>query len=399
MGNFFEIMKKYDLIIVGGGVGGMTTAVRVKNKKVLLLEAGDRIGKKLLSTGAGKCNFLNENFSTEKYNDVDFVSATFGAYGFFEVKKFLEDLGLLIRFDEEGRGYPLSESANTVLDAYRRAIAKNDVEVRTGASVRNIKKQNGEFIVTTSVGEFCATSVFFATGSNAGSGYDSGNVLNSFVKVKKFVPSLAPIATDTTFTKGLNGVRVKAKVGLLVDGKIVHEEYGEVLFKTFGLSGIATFNNSAYYARLGAPKNAYITLNFLNADFNETCEILNNLKKFFETAVELLSGAFHKMIAQQILNMAGVDGNAKISDEVIRKIATAVSDFKIKITGTADKSLAQVMCGGIETSDVNKNTLMIKGVENLYVGGECIDVDGLSGGYNIMWAVASALKVADEISG
>ena len=178
----------------------------------------------------------------------------------------------------------------------------------------------------------------------------------------------------------------------------MHEEYGEVLFKSFGLSGIATFNNSAYYARLGAPKNAYLSLNFLNENKNETFLILKRLKEFSNDVGELLSGAFHKMIAQQILNMAGIQGSAEATDENLNKLADVVSDFRIKITGVSDKSLAQVMSGGIDASCVNKNTLEIKGVNSLFVGGEILNIDGLSGGYNIMWAVASALKVADEIS-
>ena len=390
----------------------MTAAARVKNKSVLILDANDRIGKKLLPTGAGKCNFLNENFDVGKYNDENFVSATFEKYGFFEIKRFFESLGLLMRFDEEGRGYPLSESANTVLDAYRRAIQKNGVEVKTSALVTKISKQNDVFKVSCDV-DYYGKNVFFATGSNAGFGYDSTGVLSDFANVRKFTPSLAPLSTDTTYIKGLNGVRVKAKVGLIVNSKVVrvkakvglivnskvvHEEYGEVLFKSFGLSGIATFNNSAYYARLGAPKKAYLSLNFLNENKNETFLILKRLKEFSGDVGELLSGAFHKMIAQQILNMAGIQGSEKASDENLNKLADVVSDFRIKITGVSDKSLAQVMSGGIDASCVNKNTLEIKGVNNLFVGGECIDIDGLSGGYNIMWAVASALKVADEIS-
>ena len=165
-------MKIYDLIIVGGGIGGMTAAARVKNKSVLILDANDRIGKKLLSTGAGKGNFLNENFDVGKYNDESFVSATFEKYGFFEIKRFFESLGLLMRFDEEGRGYPLSESANTVLDAYRRAIQKNGVEVKTSALVTKISKQNDVFKVSCDV-DYYGKNVFFATGSNAGFGYDS----------------------------------------------------------------------------------------------------------------------------------------------------------------------------------------------------------------------------------
>lgn len=390
-------MKIYDLIIVGGGIGGMTAAARVKNKSVLILDANDRIGKKLLSTGAGKCNFLNENFDVGKYNDESFVSATFEKYGFFEIKKFFESLGLLMRFDEEGRGYPLTESANTVLDAYRRAIQKNGVEVKTSALVTKISKQNDVFKVLGGV-DYYGKNVFFATGSNAGFGYDSTGVLSDFANVKNFTPSLAPLSTDTTYIKGLNGVRVKAKVGLIVDNKVVHEEYGEVLFKSFGLSGIATFNNSAYYARLGAPKNAYLSLNFLNENKNETFLILKRLKEFSNDVGELLSGAFHKMIAQQILNMAGIQGSAKATDENLQKLADVVSDFRIKITGVSDKSLAQVMSGGIDASCVNKNTLEIKGVNSLFVGGEILNIDGLSGGYNIMWAVASAIKVSDEIS-
>lgn len=390
-------MKIYDLVIVGGGVSGMTVAASVDLKNVLLLEKEDRIGKKLLATGNGRCNLLNQNFSVEAYNDKNFVAHTFDVSGFDTVRNFFESLGLFLRFDDEGRGYPYSESASSVLEAYRRKLRKNNTEIRTSIRVVSIGKEGGFFKISSDADAFYAKNVVVATGSDAGFGTNSLQILKNFADTDEFVPSLVPLITETETIKGLNGVRVKCAASLISDGKRVHTEKGEILFKSFGISGIAAFNLSAYYVRGGKKGNSFISLNLLDTDVETAAEELRDKAKYADNAEALLSGFFHKMLVQAILKYSKTDALACPDEEKILRLSKAVTDFRIKIKDVADKSLAQVMNGGVKTSSVNEKTLEIKGAKGLYVAGECVDVDGLSGGYNIMWAVASALEAGKSV--
>lgn len=388
-------MKKFDIIIIGGGVSGLIAAIAAKSKSVLILEASPRVGKKLLATGNGKCNLLNKNLSADYYNAPDFVTPVFTKYNEKSLENFYDNLGLALRFDSEGRGYPMSECAATVLDVLRRAVCEKGVETVTDCKVTRIEKKDC-FVLTAASGEYFADKVLFAAGSDAGFGIDSLNILDGIAANRSFEAALSPLSTDTAPIKGLNGVRVKCAASLISGGKHMRTEYGEVLFKSFGLSGIAVFNLSSYYVRAGTPENSYISLNLMEQPYEKVLDTLTHKAEKFKTASELLSGNFHKMVNACILNYARVDAGEKCVENNLKKISAAIVDYRIKITGVPDKSLAQVMCGGIKLDGINKNTLESKSVKGLYFSGEAVDIDGLSGGYNLMWAAASALTAAEN---
>lgn len=384
--------KKYKAIIIGGGAAGLVVAAAAKTLDILIIEANPRVGKKLLATGNGKCNLMNLRLSPEYYNDASFVTPVFERCGVDKMIEFFARLGLIMRFDDEDRGYPLSESAATVLDVLRRAVVNRGVTVLCDNKATKIQKEEGVFCVTTDKGgKYFADKVVFATGSPAGFGLDSLCLLNN-VDYRPFSPSLAPLITETDVIAGLNGVRVKCRASLVSCGKVIAVENGEVLFKSFGLSGIAVFNLSAAYVRAGCPSDAYISL-----------DLLDGVKDLFAVraqgrkAADFMTGVFQKMLNLAVLKYAGVGEDERVIDCVAEKLYNAACDFEIKIKSTADVSLAQVSSGGITTAAVNKNTLAYEGDENLYFCGEALDVDGLSGGYNLMWAWASAFTVAENL--
>ena len=376
----------------------MIAAVCAKEKNIAVLEASPRIGKKLLATGNGKCNLLNKTLSADFYNNADFAATIFKKYGFAELREFYEKSGLMLRFDEAGRGYPLSESSASVLEIMRRALDEKGVNIFTDTEVKSVSKNDGVFVLETSNGIFRAEKILIATGSDAGFGLDCTGLLKGLADVKPFACSLVPLCTPTGSIKGLNGVRVKCSAALVIEGEKIAEENGEVLFKTFGLSGIAVFNLSAAYARAGCPENAYVTLNFLERDFSGVRAAFQERLKGKEiSAKNFLTGILHKMLISAVLNYAGVSEDKILNIDDIDKLAKAVTDFKISVIKTADKSLAQVSSGGVSTEMINKNTLESTRVKNLFFAGEAIDVDGLCGGYNLMWAAASAMTAAESL--
>lgn len=390
-------MKHYNTIIIGGGASGMAAAVCL-DKSVAVFEAGERLGKKLLATGNGKCNLLNNNLNESYYNDKAFVSSVFKKCGFAEINAFFASLGLVMKTDKEGRLYPFSESASSVLDVLRLAVSEKQAEVFTGNKVTGLE-YNGKYVITVDGERFSSNNVVFAAGSNAGGGFDSLSLLSGLIGTQSFKPSLTPLITDTSSIKGLAGIRVKCLASLIKGEKTVAEEEGEILFKDFGLSGIAAFNLSGAYAREKEGR-FYVSLNLLSCGKNAAKNMLIARKEAMPnvTFERFFTGLLHKMLSKSVTEYAGFKQSAQMSDDAIPKLAAALTDFRLLVQGTGNATLAQVSSGGVLTEELSDN-LEAKALKGLYVVGEAVNVDGLCGGYNLSWAWASALTAARAING
>lgn len=367
----------YDVIVIGGGAGGMVTAIRsaMRGKRVLLLEKSDRLGKKLLSTGNGHCNMGNVLPIDGKYN-TDFVKPVLSRYDIDEQRDFFADLGLLTRV-EANRVYPYSMQASTVSNVLRSALERYGVE--THVSERVVSIENG-FTVN---GKYLAKKVILATGGIAVTGEDGNSLITRLGhKTVPVRPALVPFITDNKNIKGLRGIRAEVGLTLCLSGSSAKEStLGEVIFKDNGVSGTAVFTLSRALARADCEK-AYLLIDFMpDYDYNAVCEIVKKYKG--------LDGVFHKEIAKNILRVAGTQD--------YRAIAKAVKSYRIDGVQLGSYELAQISVGGLSTSEFNPESLESKKVKGLYAIGEALDVDGECGGYNLMWAFGSALAVADNV--
>lgn len=359
--------------VIGGGAAGMTAAILLgrRGADVVLFEKNERVGKKLLSTGNGRCNLGNTASPVGRYNS-DFPLANLERYGLKAVTAFFGSLGVLTR-EEEGRIYPYSGEAATVLNALREGLIQSGVEVLTSSEVKAIGKIAKGY-------EVCGSDfdcVILACGSVAGAGADSIYLYERFGHTSKpRVPALAPVITDRENLKGLRGVRVTARVSLFVGARLAAESTGDVLFKDTGISGTAVFDVSSALARLGG-ENATIYLDLMpEYSESEAAAVL---------AATPLEGIFHKELAANIKKLGGG--------------VSAVKRYPLHGVIAAPVSLAQVMSGGLETAYFNRDTLESKLSAGLFAAGEALDVDGACGGWNLMWAFSSAIAVADAISG
>lgn len=393
--SFLPEMKKYDLIIVGGGAAGLVAASARPGKGVLVCEALQRAGKKLLASGNGKCNLLNRDLSPAYYNAPGFAGVVFKRYPEAALEDFYRSLGLKLRF-LDGRGYPLSETSGSVLDVLRRAVSDGGAEIRTGCRVDGIEKKDGVFAVSTVQGVFYADKVLFATGSDASFGSDSLSLAEGFQRTVPFRPGLAPLITDPAPIAGLNGVRVKSDVSLFSGGRLLKTERGEVQFKTFGLSGIAVFNLASVYSHAGCPADAFVSVNLPQAPVREVRADFAERAERYGTCGRVLSGVFHRMVSAAVLRAAGLGEDSPCGKNEAERLADAAADFRLPVKRVADRSLAQVMCGGVATDGIDPETMESRVVKGLFFAGEAVDVDGLSGGYNLMWAAASALTAAES---
>ncbi len=408
-------MKK--VVIVGGGASGLFTSIVLKRAlgnsvEVVILERLEKVGKKLLATGNGRCNFTNELMCDSKFNNPEFVYHLFKRFGYSETVSFFEELGLVSKVLAEGRTYPVTENATSVLDVLRLEVEYLGIKIRTGFEVKKLTCADKKYILTSvKEDEVIADYVVMATGGKAsavlgsnGSGY---SILKPYdINILKPFPGLVGLKTENNLYKSLDGIRVKGKL-TIKDKKtntVYWSEAGEVLFKSDGLSGIVSMQASSYINRKGRSANSYVISLDMLADMTKE-ELYRYIDKkmlmYPEYSLEvLLTGLINKMIALKILKDNKIELSRLIKtltnkekDKIVNSIKTYVLDIK----NTYDFDKAQVTIGGVDVKEVKKETLELKKLKNVYVTGELLDIDGECGGYNLQWAWTSGYVVASDI--
>lgn len=373
--------KNYDLIVIGGGASGCATAITAARNgvKVLILEKEDRLLKKVSLTGNGQCNLANSNSIIGRFNS-SFPNRVFDTVSLERIIDYYESLRLLL-IEDNMRWFPYSKHSATVVNAILSELDLLSIDVKTCCGVNSIKKENDIFIVNDN---FNSKYLLLATGSNATKGTDSLNLAKALGhKVFDFKPSLTHIYTDTKKIKGLNGIRVyNCNVKLELDGKIVANSIGDVIFRDYGVSGSAIFDVSVHFARAKAYKKAALILDFLPA-FETTLVDLIDINKG-------IKGFFHKSIARAIMSEA--------KNTVPYRLAEVIKNFRLENATLGPINHAQLASGGVVTDEVSQISLESRFISNLYFAGEILDVDGECGGFNLMWAVASGIIVASHIT-
>ena len=373
------------IAVIGAGASGLVFATFASKKHDVTIYSEDTIiGKKILATGNGRCNLTNMSGFDTAYN-FD-VSSFFQCVNHLDIISFFNGLGLEVFVDEENRVYPISNSAQSVVDVLCMALEKNNVKY-VFEKVLDIQSKTKNVITENT--KNCFDKIVIATGSNS-------FLLDKLdVKYKSFSPSLVALKT-TQNTLPISGLRLSnVKVTLNFKNKI-HEEFGEVLFKDKGLSGICIFNLSAYLAR----QNDYKAKVFIDLlpifNFDNLKIMLNNrLKLNLKDANEFMTGLFHKKINKYILNYCKINlqKNTKdFSSKDIEDIANAIKNLQFDICGHYDNN--QVNSGGVSLDAVDRG-FMHKQLHDIYFIGEVLDVDGICGGYNLTWAFASAIMAGE----
>lgn len=335
----------------------------------LILEAGARVGRKILVSGNGRCNLSNSGVNEGRYNAPEFVAPVLEKYPYSSVINWWKELGLVTRTDEQGRTYPYSNYAGSVLNVLLDSVSK--AEILTSCPVKSVKKEGKFFKVEHEKGTVYAENLVLACGSGAGGGIPSYNLLKGLGhKVTRLTPAITYLKTDKF--KGLKGVRAKVYARLETPFGS-RGDRGEILFRDDGVSGILAFWLSSFLARNNCT-------GVLEIDFapDLTAE---EIKREYGGRERLLCGLLHKALADKLLREGGLE---------------RVKNYRVKVA-LADKD-NQAVCGGAELGALDNN-LQSKLHGNLYCIGEMADIDGECGGYNLHWAWVSALAAADNITG
>ena len=390
------------VVIIGGGASGLMaalTAAEDKNNHVILLERQQRIGRKLLATGNGRCNLTNTGAATENYHGEDPAFARHALEKFTpaDTLRFFHGLGLLTVTEYGGRVYPLSNSANSVLDVLRLALDRAGVEQRTACPARELRREKEGFTVVTDAGSLRADKLIVACGGAAGG--KLGGVTDGYELLKALghkrtglYPALVPVHTAAEYPRALKGVRVQGALRLTGGGAALAESRGEIQFTETGVSGPAVFDISRAASTGGEGLRLHMDL--LPQDEKEVFALLRKRREEYPEldAAELFTGMLHNRLGRMLVKYAGIPAGQPLGgldDAALGRLAAAAKDFSLDVTGTGGLDSAQVTAGGIRTAGVNPETLESWFVPGLFLCGEVLDVDGDCGGYNLQWAWAS----------
>ena len=400
-----------DCIILGGGAAGLAAcaALAGSGMRITLIERLDRAGKKIMASGNGRCNLSNENMTSSFYGKAaPFVECVYDTTPPEEVLAFFSDLGLMTA-SEEGRIYPRTMMASSVLDVLRAPCERENVTLMTAQeAVSLLPSRRGGWSVQLSGGEgVFAPIVICAMGGCASPhlGTDGAGVrlLEALGHTaSRQYPSLVQLRCDHGALCSLKGIRVQAALTLEIDGQTAAQETGELLFADYGVSGVCVFQLSSLAAQaLGEKKAVRLLVNLLPELKNISAWLDARIAAHPQhTALSLFTGVFPRLLTLALLKQAGISQDAQVSrlrSAQLDALSGAIAAFSLPVSGTQGFKNAQVTRGGIRLDEVDPRTMASRLFDGLYVLGETLDVDGPCGGYNLHFAFASALTAAKAV--
>lgn len=390
-----------ELTIIGAGPAGMTAALFAARAgaKVTLIEGNASVGRKLLVTGAGRCNLSNQNAKAESYTceDGQWIQQVLSRFGYAELLDFLESVGILTCATIDGWCYPLSESAQTVVDAFAAALEQADVSLLLDHKVTSIRNAGHGFEIgfKTQRAVECET-LLVAAGGAAYPTLGSRGQLFPMLKelghtIHPVVPALAPVTCEMSAYSRLQGVRLDANVKLYEDQELLAETTGNLIFTSWGLNGPAVMDLS-HHISTRPDARLHLALNPLFASETALRSLVRE-KRYTSTLLTILLGAaLPPKLAMAVLPMAGLTIHAKVnevSDADLEKVFALLTALPFKVTGVRGFEYCQVSAGGVPVSEVDPATMRSRVVPNLLLAGETLDVVGPCGGYNLQFAFST----------
>ncbi len=391
------------IAVVGGGASGLTAAIFAKKTDpsafVTVFEGNRRVGKKLLSTGNGRCNLTNADISPEHYitHSPEALKTALEGRGFDFVRDMFAGLGVPVTL-EEGRAYPRSMRAAAVVDALRFECARLGVETAAETKIGGVEYSAGAFTVGGAGFDrlclACGGKAAPAQGSD-GAGFDMAQSLGH--KVYTPYPALVQLRTNGG-EKDLKGVRVWAGARAVSKGELLREEVGEVQFTDYGLSGIPIMQLSN---RFEGDMEIFLDL-FPEEEFGAAVEVLLAMAEHTGDLAmpDFMGGYFSKPLTRRVCRQCGLDPERPVEQYTVRDIkrfVNAAKALRFQVTGTNSWPAAQTTRGGVDLNEVDPISMRSKILGGLFFAGEILDVCGDCGGYNLHWAWISGSRAGEAL--
>lgn len=390
------------ILVVGCGASGMVAAIQCagNGKKVTIIEKNEIAGKKLISTGNGKCNIANKDFRLDcYYSSYEDLNVFFSQFDVYDSIDMFSSLGLMLK-EKDGYLYPVSEQASTVRDVLLNRLLSLGVRLLFGTTVNSItRNESGKFVVGYDNNTEEYDKVILACGSYAGlrkherinSEYDGYSLAyhlgHSIIPVK---PALTQVLCEEDYFKSISGVRVECLISLCLDGICVGTEYGQLQIADYGLSGIPVFQLSRIISNNSKSKFEFVIDLMPGVSEEEFISMMQTRILNYQgcSVKEFFMGILNDRLNSLMISMAGLDNEAIIDDDIFDDLISAISYikcWKVHVKGTKSYENAQCCSGGVPLDEIDNNC-QSKATSNLFLCGEMLDVDGKCGGYNLQWA-------------
>lgn len=396
----------YDVIIIGAGASGLMAAAAAASKgaRVALLEHKDDIGKKILATGNGRCNFTNTDMSVNKFHGSKaLIKNGLSQFNYSDTIRFFKKLGIPA-YDNAGYIYPNSRQAASVVAAFRMELMRLHVDVKTGINITDIKPADDRtgYSIQTDKGSFKSKGLIIACGLTASPKLGSDGSLFRQIEalghhIQKPLPALCGFSCDGLNFKKITGVRCDATVASVIDGQMTEQNTGELQLADYGISGIPVFQISSLMSRaLDKGQRVEVIIDFLPAFSDD--ELNRYIKDRSITTTdnrslnEMLNGLLNNKLLLELIHKSGVSPDKKgrlLTDDDCKSLTRSIKHTAVSVKKPRGVEFAQVCAGGICTKEIDVRTLESKIHPGLYFCGELLDVDGICGGYNLQWAWTS----------
>lgn len=408
-------MIYHDILIIGGGASGLICALICKDfgKDVAIVEGSSRIGNKILATGNGRCNISNSNikppYNSYHSNNCNFFTNILNNFSPTDTKNFFLSLGLPITELEKGKMYPNSFQASSVVDILKLSIEEKSIPIYTENKIISIIKQKN-FKLSSSTESFSCKKLVLACGGKSavqtgsdGSGYKLSTSLGH--KLVKPIPAIVQLKLNYPYLKALSGIKFNGNASIFINNKKVRKDFGEILFTDYGISGPPIIQLSRD-ASIGISNKQSVEIR-LDIMYDKTLDevydfLYSHLAVFsYRSISNALIGIINKKLIPVLLKDIGITDIHipcdKIDWNLKDLLCRRLKEWTFKCTDTNGFNNAQLTCGGIDTTDVDEDTLQSKIIKDLYFCGEILDVNGDCGGFNLQWAWSSGYCVGSKL--
>lgn len=405
---------KTEIVIIGGGASGIMAAIEAvkSGKEVVVVDRKERVLKKVLVTGNGRCNLTNVNAKINNYfstgSDIKKIENILNDFQPKDTMNFFESLGVVCNEEARGKVFPLSGQAGSVIDALRFEAERVGVKFLLDFYVKKIEKKGFQFIIYSEDKRIITSNrVLLSAGGKSypelgsnGSGFELARQFGH--TITPLFPSIVQFKTEEYQVKGLKGIKLDTKVTAYGDNKKICTYDGELLFTDYGVSGNVIFNISFVFP---IHKKVELEVDFLpKFSYDELLEKLKDRRDILGhlTMEHYFNGMINKKLGQFLSKASGIEKLSKeinsLTDNELRKLCDVLKKYKLNVLDTTGYKNAQVTAGGIKLEEVNMETLESEKVKGLYFSGEILDVYGECGGFNFQWAWASGKKAGENIS-